>query len=147
MRAAPSILVASITTLLLACSDSTGPSLPPSHRTPSTPDAGSFQVAPSTATLQHGQTLQFTTAYAGNLAVSGWPGTVSWRSSDESVATVSPNGLVRGVSGGQARIIATSGVYQASAVVTVTGSIEKHEGPAVCLERIPRGERLLIPQC
>lgn len=147
MRAAPSILFASVTTLLLACSDSTGPSPSSSLRRPPLRDGGSFQVAPSTATLQHGQSFQFTTTYAGNPALSGASGGAAWHSSDESVATVSQSGLVRGVSGGQARIVAIRGSEQASALVTVTGPRKKQPVPPVCLKRLPSAGQLSSPQC
>jgi Bacterial Ig-like domain (group 2) len=144
MRAAPSILTAAIATLLLGCSDSTGPSDGPSVRARPSPEAVYFQVSPLNATLLHGETRQFTTTYPGNPAFTSAASAVSWHSSDESVATVSSGGLVRGLSGGQARIVATRGRYQASALVTVTGPMKKHEGPQVCLSHIPSAEQDLI---
>ena len=71
--------------LLLACTDSTGPS-DHTGKTPRLPD-GAFQVSPATATLQPGQTFSFTTTYSGNPALAGTPGDVAWHSSDASVAT------------------------------------------------------------
>jgi hypothetical protein len=144
MRAAPSILLASVTTLLLGCSDSTGPSPSSSLRSPPSPDGASFQVAPSTATLQQGQSFWFTTTYAGNPALSGG---AAWHSSNESVATVSQSGLVRGVSDGQARIVAIRGSEQASALVTVTGPRKKQPDPIVCVKRLPSAGQLRSPQC
>jgi hypothetical protein len=147
MRAAPSILLASVTTLLLGCSDSTGPSPSSSLRSPASPDGASFQVAPSTATLQEGQSFWFTTTYAGNPALSGGSGGAAWHSSNESVATVSQSGLVRGISGGQARIVAIRGSEQASALVTVTGPRKKQPDPIVCVKRLPSAGQLRSPQC
>lgn len=132
MRAAHPIPFAAVATLLFACSDSTGPS----DRTPSleaagTPEAASYQVAPASATLQQGQSLQFTATYSGNPALSSGSSSIIWHSSDDRVATVSTSGLVRGVAHGQARIFAIRGGYQASAIVTVAGQMKKHEGPTV----------------
>lgn len=145
MRAAPSIFSAVVATLLIGCSDSTGPSDGPSIREPDSPEEISFQVSPSTATLLHGGTLQLATTFGGNPALSHGPVSVAWQSSNDAVATVSSSGLVRGISGGQATIVATWGGYRASALVFVTGPMKKHDGPAVCMKRIPSGERSLTP--
>jgi hypothetical protein len=144
MRIASTIVYASIAALLLACTDSTGPS-DLTGKTTRLPD-GAFQVSPATVTLQYGQTFRLTTTYSGNPALSAAPGDVTWNSSDASVASVS-NGLVRGVSGGEARIVAIWGGYQATALVTVAGAWKKHEDPAVCLMRFPRAEQRLLTQC
>ena len=150
MRSLPPMIVyASIAGLLLACSDSTGPSgesnivSPPSH--PEYPP-GAFQVSPATATLQAGQTYRFTTTYSGNSALEGTPGSRTWYSSDEKVATVS-GGLVRAVSAGQARIVAIWGGTQASALITVTGPAKKHEDAIACVKRGPVAGNLLMAQC
>jgi len=123
MRTVRPILYASVAGLLLACSDSTGPS-GPSIKSPSkipTFPAAAFQVSPATATLQTGQTFRFTTTYSGNPALLGLPGDVVWHSSDEKVATVS-GGLVRAVSGGQTQIVAVWGGSQAQAILRVVDS-------------------------
>jgi Bacterial Ig-like domain (group 2) len=145
MRTASSTLFAAAATMLLGCSDSTGPSSS-APIGPGGPDASSFQVSPSTATLQSGQSRQFSVTYSGNPALAGAPASVTWHSSDESVASVSSNGMVLGVTGGQARIVATWGGYQASALVSVVGSMKKHDGPAVCLKRTTRAPARLV-QC
>src|SRR5688500_3106678 len=109
MRAAPSILSAAIATLLLGCSDTTGPSDGPALQAPQSPESVFFQVSPRNATLLHGGVRQFTITYSGDPAFSSGASGVSWHSSNESVATVSSSGLVRGLSGGEARIVATLG--------------------------------------
>lgn len=147
MRAAPSILSAAIATLLLGCSDSTGPSEGPSVLTPRPPTGVSFEVSPSSATLQSGGTLQLTSRYSGNPSLSDGTVSVAWFSTDETVATVTPGGVVHGVSGGQARIIAVLGPYRASASITVVSAMKKHEAPTVCLKRIPRADRSLTLRC
>jgi hypothetical protein len=139
MRTAPSLLSAIVATLLLGCSETTGPSDGPAIRAPQAPEAV-FRVSPSIATLRHGGILQLTTTYSADPAFSTGASSVSWHSSNESVATVSPSGVVRGVSGGQARIVASRGGYQASALVTVTGAMKKHDGSLVCLRRAPSAE-------
>jgi uncharacterized protein YjdB len=146
MRTVSPIVYASVAALLLACSDSTGPSQPGMTRTAPDLPTGTFQVSPATATLQYGQTLRFTTTYSGNPALSATPGDVAWYSTDENVAPVS-SGLVRGVSGGEARIVATSGGHRASALVTVAGPWKKHDDPGVCMKRTQRAGQRLMTQC
>ena len=123
MRTVLPIVYASVVGLLLACSDSTGPSGSSIVSPPKVPTypAGAFQVSPSTATLQNGQTFRFTTTYSGNPALLGIPGDVVWHSSDEKVATVS-GGVVRAVSGGQTQIVAVWGGSQAQAILRVVDS-------------------------
>ena len=123
MRTVRPIVYASVVGLLLACSDSTDPSVSSIVSPPKVPTypAGAFQVSPSTATLQNGQTFRFTTTYSGNPALLGLPGDVVWHSSDEKVATVS-GGLVRAVSGGQTQIVAVWGGSQAQAILRVVDS-------------------------
>ena len=123
MRTVLPIVYASVVGLLLACSDSTGPSGSSIVSPPKVPTypAGAFQVSPSTATLQNGQTFRFTTTYSGNPALLGIPGDVVWHSSDEKVATVS-GGLVRAVSSGQTQIVAVWGGSQAQAILRVVDS-------------------------
>ena len=148
MRNLSPIVYAFVVGLLLACSDSTAPSgadLIPPPQSPQLPE-GAFQVSPATATLQSGQTLQFTTRYSGNPALMSHPSDVVWHSSDETVATVS-NGLVRGVSGGRSRIFASRGGYQASALVTVAGPAKKHDDAIGCVKSAPSAEQLLMTQC
>jgi hypothetical protein len=146
MRAAPSILSAVV--LLVACSDTTGPSdRTPDLVRPRAPEGITFRVAPAAATLQAGQSRQFTITYAGDAALSAAAVGAAWQSSNESVATVSPRGLVRGISGGQATITASWGGYQASALVTVNGPMKKHDGAPVCLTSDHGAGESLKPQC
>ena len=63
---------------------------------------------------------------------------VGWHSSNESVATVSPGGLVRALGDGQVTIVAVWGVYRASARVAVAGPMKKHETPPVCQQAVMR---------
>ena len=145
MRNLSTIVFASTVGLLLACSDGTAPD-PDEHRTTGELPQGAFQVSPATVTLQPGQTFRFTTTYSGNPALVGTPGDAAWRSSDEKVASVS-GGLVRAVSGGEARILVSWGGYQASALVRVAGPAKKHEDAIACIKRAPRPEQKLMAQC
>src|SRR5204863_513261 len=77
-------------------------------------------LTPATATVQAGQTVQLTATPKdsnGNV-LSGR--TVTWTSSNTSVATVSTSGLVSGVTPGSATITATSEGKSGTASVTVT---------------------------
>lgn len=141
MRPALPFAYATVAGLVLACSDSTGPSDP---RDPAPGPA--FQVAPAAATLEYGQTMQFTTTYGGRRGTASTGVSVLWQSSDESVAVVH-NGLVRAVSGGQARIVASWGGHQSIAMVTVITPWKVHENPPVCLWRAYRPAQRLIMQC
>jgi hypothetical protein len=152
MRPTASILYAFGTLLLLGCSDSTGPSDEgPSFESPQPPQppgAAPFQVAPSGARILAGETFQFTITYSGDPALTGGTGGVIWYSSNEAVATVLPGGLVRGISRGEARIVAVWAGYQASALVTVLKGWKPDDGPPVCLKRrLPNGQRHFSDHC
>ena len=85
--------------------------------------AGSIVIAPMEATLMSlGATVQLTaTVLDGNgQPVAGVE--VTWQSSDESVATVSAQGLVTAVRNGTARVMATSGAATSGIEVTVMQS-------------------------
>ena len=79
----------------------------------------SVTVAPASASLQVGQTVQLT---ATPQDASGNPlagRVVTWASSNTAMATVSVSGLVRGVAGGSATITATSEGQSGTSQVTV----------------------------
>src|SRR5438128_855806 len=80
----------------------------------------SVGVTPATATVQTGLTVQLaaTPQDANGAALSGR--TVSWSSSNTSVATVSSSGLVSGVTPGSATITATSEGKSGTSSITVT---------------------------
>ncbi len=150
MRNLSPIVYASVVGLLLACSDSTGPSGASVVAPPQIPEfpAGAFQVSPATATLQPGQTFRFTTTYSGNPALAGTPGDAVWHSSDDNVATVT-GGIVSAVSAGQARIVVVWGGTQASAIVRVAGPAKKleHADAVACLMRAWHPGQRLFTQC
>src|SRR5437016_5467184 len=80
----------------------------------------SVDVTPATATARAGQTVQLsaTPKDVNGLPLSGR--TVTWASSNTSVATVSNSGLVSGVTPGTATITATSEGTSGTSSVTVT---------------------------
>src|SRR5205807_309673 len=85
-----------------------------------TVSVATVDLTPATATVQAGQTVQLTATPKdsnGN-ALSGR--TVTWTSSNTSVATVSTSGLVSGVTPGSATITATSEGKSGTASITVT---------------------------
>ena len=82
----------------------------------------SVTVSPSTANVAIGATTQLTVTLkdASGTTLSGR--VVAWSSSQTTIATVSPTGLVVGVSGGTATITAMSEGKVGTATVTVAGS-------------------------
>ena len=86
--------------------------------TVSTIPVARVDVAPTTVSLNPGQTSQLTaTAYDANNNVLVRP--ITWASNNPAAATVSTTGLVTAVASGSATISATSGGVQGTAVITV----------------------------
>lgn len=77
--------------------------------------ATAISLTPATASISGSSTRQLTAVTTPSGA------SVSWTSSDTSVATVSNSGLVTGVGNGTCTIIATSGSVSATCAVTVSG--------------------------
>src|SRR5207249_6507615 len=77
-------------------------------------------VAPATASLTVGQTVQLTATPKDSAGSALTGRTVTWASSNTAVATVSPSGLVTSKAAGSATITATSDDKAGSAAVTVT---------------------------
>ena len=112
------------TALLAACGDSpTEPSsrlTPPSNPSPGTPQPGlHLAVAPTLVTLYSGESLQLTAVATTNDGDIARQVAVSWRSGDESVASVSAAGVVHALRVGQTTITAHWGSNTATARVTV----------------------------
>jgi uncharacterized protein YjdB len=106
--------------LLAACNEafSPAPSVPASQ-------ARGLTVVPRSATIQAGQgvLLKATLIDDNGDRISG--GTVSWSSNNEAVATVSPDGEVRGRSAGHAVIAASAEGKVESSFIKVTGKPSK----------------------
>lgn len=75
-----------------------------------------IEVTPSTASVNVGDTTTLT----ATLSPSGATGTITWASSDDSVATVSSSGVVTGVAAGTATITATCDTFSDTCTVTVS---------------------------
>lgn len=82
----------------------------------------SVSVSPSSASIEAGETVQLTETV---LPANATDKSVSWSSSNTSVATVSSSGLVTGVSAGSATITVTTndGSKTATCAVTVTPTV------------------------
>lgn len=89
-----------------------------------TQEVQSVEISPATATLtSKGETIQLTATVLPEGA-----GEASWTSSDEAVATVSPEGIVTAIGEGTAIITATAGEKTATCTITVSISIVDIEG-------------------
>ena len=95
------------------------------------PDNGGVHIDPtgitlnkSTASVEVGKTTQLTVT----LQPSGATGTVTWTSSNSSVASVNSSGKVTGVAEGSATITATCDSYHASCTVTVAAAVPINYG-------------------
>ena len=78
-------------------------------------------VSPATANIDAGSTTQLTATLkdASGMTLTGR--VVSWSSSQTTIATVSPTGVVTGVAGGTATVTAMSEGRTGTATITVTG--------------------------
>ncbi len=81
-------------------------------------NAGSVSVSPSTQTIAVGAGFQLT-ATVRNSAGTVLPNTVTWTTSNATVATVSSTGIVGGRANGVATIMASSGGQSGTATITV----------------------------
>ena len=109
-------LLLSVCLALVSCGDDMTSPPPPAESTPAT-----ITLEPATVELEVGDTVRIR---AGILDTRGRPiadATVTWTSSDPSVASVDGTGLVRGVKAGAADITATSGSARVTAAATVRG--------------------------
>jgi Bacterial Ig-like domain (group 2) len=143
MRTAPSILLAALATLSLGCSDTTGPelSLDDSSGPP-------IVLTPASATIRGGESVQLNATIKRGASLLNGESTVTWFSTNESVATVSSAGMVHGVRAGTAQIVAVAGSARARATVTVLDDAlddGRHQG---CLKPLLEGETLMErPTC
>lgn len=96
---------------------------------PNTVPVSSISVSPASSALNVGSTQQLTATVLPSNASNK---TVSWSSSNTTVATVSTSGLVTGVASGSANITVTSqdGGYTASSTITVTAPQTPYGGSA-----------------
>ena len=80
--------------------------------------ARNIRVSPTLSTIQVGATAQMTVTLL-DAADNEVPGSASWSSSNLTVASVTNQGLVRGLAAGASTITASSGTLSGSASVTV----------------------------
>ena len=87
---------------------------------PPPPMVASVSVTPPTASIEEGDTQQFiaVATAADGMFIPDAP--ITWVSSDESVATISTNGLATGADAGEVTITATAGGVSGMAMLTVT---------------------------
>lgn len=88
-----------------------------------TPVATSIAVSPATATIAADSTQQFTATVSDQNGDTMADVSVTWSSSDESVATVDATGLATGVYPGSADITASAESISGSATATVPSAI------------------------
>ena len=80
----------------------------------------SIAITPSNPTISAEKTQQFTaTGTYSNNTTSVITNSVTWTSSDNTIATINSSGLASGVSAGDATVIATSGSVSGSTTLTV----------------------------
>ena len=85
-----------------------------------TPSLTSIAITPSNPTISAGNTQQFTaTGTYSNNTTSVITNSVTWTSSDNTIATINSSGLASGVSAGDATVIATSGSVSGSTTLMV----------------------------
>lgn len=132
MRAAQSLRLVSALTLMLGCSDTTGPNPDPAVRRHPAPDLA-LVVGPTGASIVRGESIRFTATPVHSLVLPAGDVPASWFSSNESVATVDASGVVRGVSVGTAVITAVLRGARGSAAIRVIGMRKKVEEPLPCL--------------
>ena len=90
-----------------------------------TKDSVEITVKPVTVAIDGSETAEIYVTRTVQLTVTKAPAdaAITWTSSDDEVATVSENGLVTGVKGGEATITATSGNASDSITVTVKDTV------------------------
>ena len=86
--------------------------------TPVTPDPPSPPVSP-VQLAKDDVTVSDSLGLSAKLKVSGGSGTYSWSSSNSSIVTVSPEGVITGVSSGTATVTVTDGNTSAQCIVRV----------------------------
>jgi uncharacterized protein YjdB len=85
------------------------------------PTLTSIDVRPTTPTIKEGNTRQMSaTGTYDDGSTKDITGSVDWTSSDDTVATVTSGGLVKGISAGSADITAAKATVEGSTSVTVT---------------------------
>jgi len=146
MRAVlPLEVIVSAATLLVACSSTTGPELPPPS---DDPGVTVLTVAPSFATIGGQRFVQLTAILSGSPGLGIPQAIVAWSSSDTNVATVRSGGLVEGRKAGRVQIAANWETAHGSATVVVLEQVSKKPDPSDspgCPPRATDARQLSIP--
>lgn len=127
--AARSALALAVVLLLATCSSPTEPPTPPGGEPPPPPGGGplppmtELELTLSDSVQVHGYVWLRATGRAANGAVVGPPSAIRYSTSDETIATVSSQGVVFGQNRGTVTITASSGSVQASLTFTVRGRV------------------------
>jgi hypothetical protein len=126
---------------LVACDSTTGPEPPP----PGVAMVPVLIVAPSTASVDGGQSIKLTATLAGANPPTGAPSQVAWSSSDTNVATIRADGMVEGRKAGRVQIVAVWQAARGSALVTVRSQVKKKSDRPDCLKRVTDPQLALVP--
>jgi hypothetical protein len=126
----PFTALLSAAALLAACETNTSPEDPPDE-----PELRVLTVAPSFATIEGQRVIKLTAILSGSAAEAP-KGLVTWISSDTSVATVAPGGLVEGRKAGRALITASWKSARGSATVVVENPIIMKPVSPPCLVNV-----------
>jgi len=90
-------------------------------------------VAPTLATLQGGQALRLVASlHLANGSTSS-PDQVRWTSADATIASVDPDGTVRGLRAGRVQIVATWNDSRGSSLIVVADQVAKKHPGSGCL--------------
>ena len=106
------------------------------------PSPATVSITPSTATIGVGVVVQFTASDRSGNRIDG--SQIVWRSSDPTIASVSPAGVVAGVTSGTAQVTASVAGTMASAAISVTAAVQSTGRGDAWFRRIRR--RRLSPR-
>lgn len=135
----PMVRIALVVTLCAACSgEAPAPSAPSGGGPPVPPTLATFAVGITPQTVEVGRTAQAVASGADQAGNSMATGPVTWSSSDATVATASPTGLVTALAPGTVKVIGTAGTFSASASLTVVA----FTSPPVLLRIVPDAANL-----
>jgi len=103
------------------------------HLTDNTDQSSPLTVAPTLATIQGGQALRLVASlHLANGSTSS-PDQVRWTSADATIASVDPDGTVRGLRAGRVQIVATWQESRGSSVIVVADQVAKKHPGSGCL--------------
>ena len=97
-------------------------------------DPVGLTVVPSIATVDGGKLLRLTASLHLPDGSTATAPDVSWRSADDSIATVDADGIVQGFRAGRVQIVATWHDSRGSSLVTVVDPAGKGTKPSRCLQ-------------